>query len=50
MNPLIKNIFAVEPSQEKKSNFVPKRIQLSFEMAEKKVYKQTDKQDIFVFI
>ena len=41
----------LEASQEQKKNFVPKGIKVRFEMAEKQVYKQTERQtDIFVII
>ena len=43
MKPPIKTIFSLEHSKVK-INFVPNGIQLGFEMAEKKMYKQTDKQ------
>ena len=45
----LKNCFRNFPGA--KINFVPKGIQVRFEMAEKQVYKQTEKQtDIFAII
>ena len=40
MKPPIKNIFVLEPSQEQKAKCIP----IGFEMAEKKVYKQSHRQ------
>ena len=47
MKPHMKTIFALEPSQEQKATLCRKVSNSRFEMAEKKMYKQTD---IFVFI
>ena len=45
----LKNCFRNFPGA--KINFVPKGIQVRFEMAEKQVYKQTERQtDIFAII
>ena len=55
MKPPNKNIFALEPSNGQKTTLYPLRIPMGLEIAEIKVYKQTNKQinkqtDIFVFI
>ena len=46
MKPPMKTIFALEPSLEQKAP-VPNGILIDFEMAEKKVYRQTN---MFVYI
>ena len=46
MKPPIKNMFALEPSQEQKATLfqVPKGIPTGLKIAEKKEYRQTDGQ------
>ena len=44
------NVIVLEPSQEQKSNFVPKDVPIGFEMAEKKVNKQTTDKQTFSYL